>query len=39
AQTFVWPLKITAAVQATNTLNISDDTSLTGSATITVMYL
>ena len=33
AQTFVWPLKIT------NTLNISDDTSLTGSATITVMYL
>ncbi|EOC1342459.1 DUF1120 domain-containing protein [Cronobacter dublinensis] len=39
AQTFIWPLKITAAVQATNTLNISDDTPLTGSATITVMYL
>lgn len=39
AQTYVWPLKITAAVQGTDTLNISDDTLLDGSATLSLVYL
>lgn len=39
AKTFVWPLKITAAIQPVNVLDISDDTPLTGSATFTLKYL
>ncbi|EKY3091022.1 DUF1120 domain-containing protein [Cronobacter dublinensis] len=39
AKNFIWPLKITAAIQDTNTLNISDDTPLDGSSTISIVYL
>ncbi|HEM6631434.1 TPA: DUF1120 domain-containing protein [Citrobacter farmeri] len=39
AKTFVFPLKITAAIQDTGTLNISDNTPLDGSSTISLVYL
>ncbi|MHA0273255.1 DUF1120 domain-containing protein [Enterobacter ludwigii] len=39
AQSFVYPLKITAAIQGTDALNITDKTSLDGSATISLIYL
>ncbi|MHA0273258.1 DUF1120 domain-containing protein [Enterobacter ludwigii] len=39
AQTYVYPLQIAAAIQGTDVLNITDDTSLDGSATISVVYL
>ena len=39
AKIFTWPLKVTAAIQDTNTLSIGDSTSLDGSATISLVYL
>jgi type 1 fimbria pilin len=39
ARVYIWPLKITAAIQGTDALNISDDTPLAGSLTISVVYL
>lgn len=39
AKVFVWPLKITAAIQGTETLSITDDTDLSGSSTISLVYL
>ncbi|MHA0273113.1 DUF1120 domain-containing protein [Enterobacter ludwigii] len=39
AQTYVYPLQIAAAIQGTDVLNITDDTSLDGSATISLVYL
>ena len=38
-QTAVFPLKVSASTQATNTLNLTDDTPLNGQATITLKYL
>lgn len=39
AKTYIWPLKITAALQATDILKITDTTPLMGSATISLIYL
>lgn len=39
AKTFSWPLKVTAAIQDTNTLSIGDSTALDGSSTISLFYL
>jgi len=36
---FVYPLKVTAAIQGTDTLAVTDDTQLDGSATISVVYI
>ncbi|EOC1315360.1 DUF1120 domain-containing protein [Cronobacter turicensis] len=39
AKTFIWPLKLTAAIQGTEALSISDSTPLDGSSTISIVYL
>ena len=38
-KTFVWPLKITAAIQGTDTLAVTDRAMLDGVTTISVVYL
>jgi hypothetical protein len=39
AKVFVYPLKVTAAIQSTNTLAITSNTNLDGDATISLVYL
>jgi type 1 fimbria pilin len=39
ARVYIWPLKITAAIQGIDALNIADDTPLEGSLTISLVYL
>ncbi|EPC8952868.1 DUF1120 domain-containing protein [Cronobacter sakazakii] len=39
AKVTTWPIKVAAAIQGTDTLAISDDTNLDGSATISLVYI